>query len=397
MLTALINWILLVLLGVPVLYFALFSLAALCRPAGNSSGRVAGKRPGGEESLAPEAEPAVLHRFAVLIPAYKSDACILETALSASAQDYPRECFRVLVISDSMRADTVDGLRAAGIEVLEVSFENSTKAKSLSRAMAYLGPDAADAVVILDADNLVEPGFLPGLNASFRPGTALQAHRTAKNRDTGVAVIDAASEEINNSVFRRGHNALGLSSALIGSGMAFDYAWFLANADSFCTAGEDKEMELRLLRDGIYVTYLPDVPVLDEKTRTQGNYYNQHRRWTASQYHLLAGAVKQFGAVRDKLGYADKLLQWLFLPRMVLVALVPLMALAMSFIHLGFALAWWGLSVLLAVSMVLAVPRAQRDRRLLRALVRVPLLALMSAANLFRMKGTKDKFIHTEH
>ena len=192
-----INVIMLLLLGVPVLYFAVFALAAAVRKPQNACA-------------------SQNRSFVILIPAYKSDSCIMDTALSAAAQNYPAGKFRVLVISDSMQADTVANLRGKNIEVLEVSFENSTKAKSLAEALKYLGPKAADAVAILDADNIVDSGFLAGIDAAMKPGTAIQAHRTAKNRDTAVAVIDAASEEINNTIFRLGHNAAGLSSALIG-------------------------------------------------------------------------------------------------------------------------------------------------------------------------------------
>ena len=380
MLIAFINFILLLCLGIPVAYFAVFSFAALlCRRRSPVAGDGGG------------------HSFVILIPAYKSDSSILDTALAAAAQDLPEDRFRVLVISDSMRPQTVESLRNEGVEVLEVTFTNSTKAKSLLAATEYLGPGAAEAVVILDADNIVSPQFLRDIDGAWRPGTAIQAHRTAKNRDSSVAVIDAVSEEINNSIFRKGHNALGLSSALIGSGMVFDYGWFHANASSFTTSGEDKEMELKLLQDGIKVEYLESVKVLDEKTRTQSNYYNQHRRWTASQYNLFPDALKKMKDAADKIGYFDKLLQWTFPSRMIILAGVPLVAIMFSLARSGYAILWWALTLVMAASMLAGVPREQRDRKLAASLVKVPALAMTAVANLFRIKGTKDKFIHTEH
>ena len=203
------SWILWVWLALPVAYMLVFAIAArLEKSSGNGAG--AGKS-----------------SFIVLIPAYKSDAFIAQTAAAALEQNYPSDRFRVLVISDSMSPETVLKLRETGAEVLEVSFENSTKAKSLQSAMEFLGPQAADYVVILDSDNIVDSGFLGALDGAFQSGAkAVQAHRTAKNTDTPVAMLDAATEEINNSIFRKGHCALGLSSALIGSGMAFPYGWF---------------------------------------------------------------------------------------------------------------------------------------------------------------------------
>ena len=48
-------------------------------------------------------------------------------------------------------------------------------------------------------------------------------------------------------------------------------------------------------------------------------------------------------------------------------------------------------------SCVPALPDEQADARLGHALRRMPVLFLLTLANLFRLRGTKDKFIHTEH
>ena len=380
MLTEVIIWIVFVWLAIPVAYFLVFATASLRR------------LPHGESSCEHH------RRTVILIPAYHSDSCIADTVQSALDQDYPSELFSVLVISDGMEQSTIQRLESAGAKVLEVHFENSTKAKSLQQAVRFLGADAFDVAVILDADNIVGRDFLSRTDSAMDDGTrAVQAHRKAKNTDTPVAVIDAVSEEINNSIFRHGHNALGVSSALIGSGMAFEYAWLCANADRFTTAGEDKEMELKLLEDGIFVKYLPDVEVLDEKTRTGQNYYNQRRRWIASQYHLFGNAMRRFSQVRDKSGYLDKLFQWMLPPRMIVIGLVPLITLLLVIFKCSSWPAWLVLTVFLVIAMLLAVPAKMLDGKLLRALLKVPVLAAMSVANLFRIKGTKDRFIHTRH
>lgn len=96
---------------------------------------------------------------------------------------------------------------------------------------------------------------------------AIQAHRTAKNRNTDIAVLDGLSEEVNNSIFRRGHVRLGISSALIGSGMIFNYQWFHDNVKHLVTTGEDKELEVLLLKQRIFIEFLDEVYVYDEKTQ----------------------------------------------------------------------------------------------------------------------------------
>lgn len=375
------DWLFFAALGIPILYLFVFALAATLRHP--------------QPFLAARKQ----HRFAVLIPAYRGDDIVTPTLEAALAQDYPRERYDVVLIADRFRPETLERLSALPIRLLSVNFENSSKAKALNHAVAELDADY-DAAAILDADNLVEPDFLRRLNDAYAAGIrAMQAHRTARNRDTATAVLDAASEEINNSVFRSGHVALGLSSALIGSGMAFDYAWFRTNISRCTSAGEDKELETLLLRARIYIDYLDDVKVYDEKVQKEGVFYNQRRRWVAAQFYALKGGLCDLprALAEGNFDYADKLFQWMMPPRIVLLGLTPLFALAVTVITPWASVKWWAIFVVLLFAMALALPDTQMDERLKGALRKIPVLFLLMAANLFRMRGARDRFIHTEH
>lgn len=382
MLLTVIDWLLFVALGLPAIYLFVFALASLRRrrddyPAARTQ-----------------------RRFVTLIPAYKADAVILQTAQNALAQTYPRELHEVVVIADRLQPATLAQLRALPLRVVEVCFENSSKAKALTSAVGQLGPGAADAAVVLDADNLVGEDFIARLNEVFDSGVeAVQAHRTARNRDTDIAVLDAASEEINNAIFRRGHVALGLSATLIGSGMAFEYKRFRRYIAACRTAGEDKELEAMLLRERVYIDYLEDLVVLDEKVQSPEAYYNQRRRWIAAQFSALGSAVREFPAalLGGNVDYCDKLIQWCLPPRMLLLGFTPLWCLAVTFLAPAASVKWWVVLLLLAFALAIALPDEQADRRLGRALRRIPLLVLLTVGNLFRLRGTNDKFIHTEH
>ena len=167
-------------------------------------------------------------RFAVLIAAYREDAVILSTVHACLAQDYPDDKYDVTVISDHMRPETNAALSSLPIKLLQVDFEKSTNTKSLKAALEYLDKAAYDVALIIDADNIIAPSYLSEVNDAFAvPGVrVVQTHRVAKNLNTDMAYLDAVSEEINNSIFRSGHANLGMSAALIGSGMAFDYPLF---------------------------------------------------------------------------------------------------------------------------------------------------------------------------
>ncbi|ARM31229.1 glycosyltransferase [Prosthecochloris sp. HL-130-GSB] len=194
-----------------------------------------------------ETRPATASRyrkFAVLIPAYKEDAVILSTARNASVQTYPTEKFDIVVIADALQNTTIEQLKKLPVTVLEVSFENSTKAKSLNAAERSLD-DSYDAIVIIDADNLMEKQFLEKANAAMDSGLrVLQTHRTAKNISTPVALLDAASEEINNHIFRKGRRTLGLSAALIGSGIVMEASLFREMVPQLKTVGKTRNLNV---------------------------------------------------------------------------------------------------------------------------------------------------------
>ena len=207
-----------------------------------------------------------MRKIAILIPGYKEDEVIIEVAKSALQQKYALNLFDVVVIADSFQQETITELKALPIKLIEVSFDKSTKSKALNKAMDVIG-DHYEVALILDADNIMEPNFIAKINDAFNKNyMVVQGHRVAKNVNTSFAILDAVSEEVNNHIFRKGHRALGLSSGLIGSGMAFDYPFFKRTMSTInAVGGFDKELELTLLRDGHMIEYLDDAYVLDEK------------------------------------------------------------------------------------------------------------------------------------
>lgn len=256
-----------------------------------------------------------------------------------------------------------------------------------------------DVVIILDADNTVDRSFLKEINNAYYLGSkAIQAHRVAQNLDTHTAVLDAVSEEINNSIFRKGHNILGLSAALIGSGMAFDYKWFVKHVERLMTAGEDKELEVLLLKQRIYINYLESTFVYDMKTQKEGVFYNQRRRWLAAQFAILGSAIRDLPRAIVSLNYdlIDKLIQWMMPPRVMLLGILSIMCVGTLFVDPLISLKWWILTVALSLGFALALPDYLVDVKLMRAIKRVPVIFGLMVLNMFRLKGVNKNFIHTK-
>ena len=211
---------------------------------------------------------------------------------------------------------------------MEVSFLKSTKSKALNKAMLVL-ESVYDIAVVLDADNVMAKDFLTKINNAFQQDvTAVQGHRTAKNVNNSWAILDAVSEEINNSIFRKGHRVLGLSSAIIGSGMAFKYDYF-KNLMATVTAvgGFDKEIELKMLKEGKEILYLNDALVYDEKVQKSEVFGNQRRRWLSAQLHYfrkdILKATKAL-ILKGNIDYFDKAIQFIQPPRILLLGALGL-------------------------------------------------------------------------
>ncbi|MBL7708380.1 MAG: glycosyltransferase, partial [Chitinophagaceae bacterium] len=225
--------------------------------------------------------------IAVLIPSYRDDSVILDTALQALKQSYLSERYTVTVIADGLQADTIQQLKRLPIQVVEVSFDVSMKAKSLNAAFSQLPSGVYDIAMILDSDNIMNPDCLEKVNHAFQQGwQVIQCHRTAKNKNTAVAILDALSEEVNNTIFRRGHRAAGFSCTLIGSGMAFKYELLkdiFALPEIQNNPGEDREVDIQLVKKNIIVEYIDDAYVFDEKVQRKEVFEKQRTRWLGTQ------------------------------------------------------------------------------------------------------------------
>ena len=339
-------------------------------------------------------------RFLLLIPSYKEDKVILDTAKAALAQKYPTDAYHVLVISDRMSDQTNETLQTIGTEVLKIDFEESSKALALQTAISHINKEY-NYVVILDADNIIASDYLKLVNKYIQqyPCKALQTHRTAKNLNTPTAILDAAIEEMNNTIFRKGHVQLGLSSALIGSGMVMDYSWFADNIFHAHTAGEDKEFEEMLLWQRIPIHYADHIHVLDEKVQQKAVMDKQRKRWVATQFFLAKLMLPNFPqALRQgNWDYVVKTIQSIILPRSILLGIIGMLCLLTTVIPMLSSMKWWTLLFILLITFYIAIPKTMKNKQLYQAIKEVPSFICSMILNLFRSKGASKKFIHTSH
>jgi cellulose synthase/poly-beta-1,6-N-acetylglucosamine synthase-like glycosyltransferase len=372
-------------LGIYSLYLFIFSIAGKI---------ITIKNPPVSNSLA---------RFVIYICSYKEDEIILNSAANAITLDYPKELFHICVIADSLKPETIAKLKQMPIQVLEVVFESSTKSKALHKAIENT-TEEFDAAIVFDIDNIAAPDFLYQINNYLQAGNqVVQGHRMAKNTNTPIAVLDAISEEINNHIFRKSQRVFNLSAAIIGSGMALEYKLFkevMLRIDA--VGGFDKEMGLLLTRDKVSVAYAENAIIYDEKVSNPEVFKKQRRRWLSAQFNLL----KKYGSTGFKVlftegnfDYFNEIYHTAILPRILMLGLMPFM-LIVSLLTPGIGPGWqlWLTATACCyLGILIAVPAAFFNDKLLSAVLRIPVIFFTMVLLLFKLKGANQKFIHTPH
>ncbi len=383
------QMIVLIILGLSTLYIFLFSFGGLFYKQG------------------PYPKSAKNRKIAVFIPGYKEDEVIVQVAKAALLQNYSQELYDVIIIADSFLPETISSLRELPIKVIEVKFEKSTKSKALNKAMEQL-KEQYDTAVILDADNIMANNFLTKINGAFESGCiAVQGHRAAKNMNTSLAILDAISEEINNHIFRKGHRVLGLSSAIIGSGMAFNYDYFKQLMSTvLAVGGFDKEIELKMLKGGHKIAYLDDAYVYDEKVQKAEVFSNQRRRWLSAQLHYFRldflSALKDL-FLKGNIDYFDKAIQFIQPPRILLLGAVILFSVLFSIANILlnnsvlFIEVWGAVVISCILAFLFAIPGSFYNLKTARAIMSLPKGMLLMMGSLLKIKGANKQFIHTKH
>ncbi|MBX2898333.1 MAG: glycosyltransferase family 2 protein [Cyclobacteriaceae bacterium] len=350
----------------------------------------------------PQQELLQHKKFCILIPCYKEDGVILEVANKSLNQTYSN--YRVVVIADSLQPATLLALRKLPIEIIEVTFETSTKVKALNAALNKI-ENNFDCAVILDADNVMAPDFLDKINCHFNKETlAIQGQRKPKNTTNSLSLLDGVSEAINNHIYRQGTVALGLSSAISGSGVAFNFN-LLKNtlATMSSVGGFDRELELLIIQQGSKVNYLKSAIVYDEKVSKAGVFQNQRKRWISSQYFYLR---KYFYAgckalLKGEITFFNSaVLRNIQLPRLLNIGILTALTISLYFFRetlaLGYSI-WLLLFVLNTFAILIAIPKEFYTFQLLRSVLKLPFLFIKMFLLLFKLKNANKKFIHTPH
>jgi cellulose synthase/poly-beta-1,6-N-acetylglucosamine synthase-like glycosyltransferase len=235
-------------------------------------------------------EPA-RRRFVVLVPAHDEESGLPGTLTSLRSLAYPADRVTVVVVADRCRDRTAAVARAAGVECLERQDGAPGKGAALAWAIDEWRrrDEPFDALVVLDADTLADPGLLSVFDDGLERGHAVQqAYNDLSNPwESPFTRIIAVTAVLRNRLFYGGKARLGLSAMLTGTGMCFSREVLDRHPWNAFSVGEDWEFSASLLLRGERIHFRPDARVRARESRGLRQASSQRLRW-ASGRHAVA-------------------------------------------------------------------------------------------------------------
>ncbi len=244
--------------------------------------------------------------FAIIVAAHNEEQVIGQLVENLHVLNYPSELYDIYVIADNCKDKTASIAKKAGAIVHErFNLEQRGKGYAMEWMFEKLfaQPKQYDAVVVFDADNLVDPNFLLEMNNRLCKGEkVIQGYLDAKNpNDTWISATFAISFWVVNHIWHLAKYNVGLSSVLGGTGMCISTDILKKFGWGATCLTEDMEFTMKVLLIGIRTTWAHDAIVYDEKPLTFKQSWNQRKRWAQGHFDvagrfipkLLAEGIKR--------------------------------------------------------------------------------------------------------
>jgi cellulose synthase/poly-beta-1,6-N-acetylglucosamine synthase-like glycosyltransferase len=221
-------------------------------------------------------------RFLILIPAHDEEA-VIGTGLAAIAADR-RARDAVLVVADRCSDSTAEIARSFGALVLERGEdEEPGRAAARQAGLEHARALEWDAVLMLDADSVIEPGFFNACELALADGaTAIQARSESSRGRTLATEASLAAFTLQGITLPRGRARLGLSVRLRGTGMAIRRDVALRHRFR-APASEDLFFTLDLLLDGVRCRHVDTARLRSQGASTWGAFGGQKVRYEAGR------------------------------------------------------------------------------------------------------------------
>ena len=250
-------------------------------------------------------DTSLLNRFALLVPAYNEELLISQLCESLLKIDYSHKYFDVFIIADNCTDRTAEIAGAFPVRVLVRNDpERTGKGYAIDWALDRLEFERYDAVLIVDADNIVDSGILKELNRFIASGEeAIQCYNSIANRsDSWLSELLFVSRTVNNLFYHHAKYKLGLSSYLTGNGICFTTGLLKTLGWKAFSIGEDWEYYAKLINNRIKVAFAKDAKVFHQESTSISQATTQRFRWSSGRFSVLknSGIGLFLSGIRNK-------------------------------------------------------------------------------------------------
>ncbi|MBQ9959523.1 MAG: glycosyltransferase family 2 protein [Oscillospiraceae bacterium] len=257
----------------------------------------------------PADPPAPPRRYAALCCARNEQAVIASLVHSLRAQNYPKQLLDIYVMADNCTDDTARVAREAGATVFcRQDTAHVGKGYALDALLHSIwqlhGRHAYDGYFVFDADNLLDPNFIPHMNNTFSQGhSVVTSYRNSRNFSANWLSCGYAVWYLHEARF------LSHPRRLLGSGGAVSGTGFLVSAELLQALGgwpfhlltEDIQFSAHCAANAIHIAYCDAAVLYDEQPQSFSQSWRQRLRWSRGFYQvdrdyllpLLKGTVKK--------------------------------------------------------------------------------------------------------
>ena len=319
------------------------------------------------------------NRIAVVYLSFDSNWDVNECLSSYFNQQYPRDKYKIFVVGPRISQSRQDIFKELDVDYIVC--DNSTLRRTLLSAfIAELnGKDEFDFVAIHRIYDKVDPDFLSIVNNALYSGCdVVQTHCKSVSDEASLNVYKYISAEINNSIFRRAHCRLSLSSALSNTGMIMSVNILKMCLAKRVTVGIEKQFEWVVLQNNYYIEYLDYVyTYVCKKEGMKEAYSTQKKLYVYYMKNMIKTIFYMpFEITKGNIDYINKLLQWLLPPRLILIMIITILGFCATYVDLFSSIKWWILLVILITTFYLAIPSSIIKGRVVKVLFLLPFYLL---------------------
>ncbi|MBE7679736.1 glycosyltransferase family 2 protein [Paenibacillus sp. P13VS] len=227
--------------------------------------------------------------FAVLVAAHNEEQVIGALMENLKQLDYPEDLYDVFVICDNCTDGTAQIVREHGLNAcVRTNADLRGKGYAIEWMLKYLWklPRQYDAVVMFDADNLVDRNFLLEMNNDLCNGSrVIQGYIDTKNpEDSWITAAYGVSYWYINRLWQLSRHNLNMANFLGGTGMCFETNLLKEIGWGATSLVEDLEFTMRSVQRNVYPVFNYDAKVFDEKPLTFKASARQRLRWMQGHF-----------------------------------------------------------------------------------------------------------------